>query len=327
VESYKRLIQRVALACLTFGALIVLLGVVGALFDGLRVASGRTLFLLLCIVPLVGTFCVAGYYHYLCEGIGIKIELLRESSREDERPPILFLRAFAETDLTETYARVYPCYCSRYATVRGGEPFSYFFGKATAHLGRLLAIGKISEARGHIMWHRLFFSYMDEVEHLYLVTDDERWYRLFDYLARSCRAILVIPEITPGVEREISLLANSALISKTVVFMPPTTANFEGLCVKEVREKYANRWSTVQEHWRRRGLRLPDYDRRGILYRPNADFSMQAWQVLGGEPDDPFDYSRIGEAAVSLLREVGDSSARPLSVILNHLEGERLVLR
>ena len=330
-QRASRQIERLArklLASASAACLIMLLGFVSWIFG---IISDFLIPALLCGCAIaVGSFFVVKIYAYRFKRINIRLALIRELSKTDERPPLLLLRSFAKTDLTDTCAHFF-LGNRRSQMIEGGVAFSYFFGQAAAPTGRLIAIGKVKEVGGHFAGRLGYFGVMDEVEQLYIITDEERWYRVFLYLAEASRAIILIPEITAGVEREMSILAHSNLTSKTLVFMPPTPKNVKGI-EEFVRQKYANRWRTVREYWQARGLNLPDYDLRGMVYRPNADFSIQHCRVIGnGSGDDAeysliADYSRIKEAITGLLGEITESGARPLSVVLDYLESERLIL-
>lgn len=101
-----------------------------------------------------------------------------------------------------------------------------------------------------------------------LHTTDEDWHLVFADLAHSSRAIFLIPGDTPGLANEIEALTGSGFINKTLVFMPPDAEYMSSFSKNRDRKP---EWERIQQFWRKRGKRLPDYSPEGMIYLPSGD--------------------------------------------------------
>ncbi|MEM9811341.1 MAG: hypothetical protein AAF913_01625 [Pseudomonadota bacterium] len=109
----------------------------------------------------------------------------------------------------------------------------------------------------------------------FVLTTDETWWSVFQELSRSAAILVLIPEITPSLQREMRWLREADLISKVILVMPPealfvvhyTTADggVEGGPAGPNAARKAG-WEETVQHWARDlGVELPSYDRRGAL--------------------------------------------------------------
>lgn len=105
----------------------------------------------------------------------------------------------------------------------------------------------------------------------------DKWFEVFTLLAARCVAIIVIPDATDGCIRELLVLSKyPTVLRKTLVWMP--------------REQHKDivliRWEANRRNLSPHGLRLPPYDKRGLMYRPKTDFSIDVVSRFTGRPED-----------------------------------------
>jgi hypothetical protein len=130
----------------------------------------------------------------------------------------------------------------------------------------------------------------------------DRWMETFAALGLGCAAIIVIPEATDGCLRELRTISRIPEgLSKTLVWMPRARGR---------RQVVAKQWEAVRCNLTQFGFKLPPYDARGQLYRPNADFSVDEAM--------PF-VRRIEEAAVNEISQITSRDSRGLDEALDWL--------
>jgi hypothetical protein len=98
------------------------------------------------------------------------------------------------------------------------------------------------------------------------------WEHVFVRLARQARFVLVIPALSEGLLREIGLLKNEALGSKTVVYMWPA----KGVDAHSATSATAQEWEALREPLGAHGLALPPHSPQGALFRLNDEFAIRA---------------------------------------------------
>lgn len=154
---------------------------------------------------------------------------------------------------------------------------------------------------------------------IHLETDGRNWRSALPAIARDCSPIILVPEVSLGVLAECIWLIRTDLYQRALVIMSPQARRYQ-------REPtVANRWKNVCEVYRANGLRLPDYDPAGMVYRPNRDFSIsEAWSLDHECKRRPF---RIAALAV---RQSATEAGRPFSELALraglHYKGNRLAI-
>lgn len=94
----------------------------------------------------------------------------------------------------------------------------------------------------------------DSGSHYQLPALDESWRVVMLLSAFASRAIVILPDHSPGLEQEVMWLAPRVNL---VVIMPPGP---------EGRVVYTRAWSVIRERWRRVGFVLPEYQVGGCVY-------------------------------------------------------------
>jgi hypothetical protein len=103
---------------------------------------------------------------------------------------------------------------------------------------------------------------------LFIPAEDQGWFAVFKRLALDARAIIIVPENSPGVLSELRHLADSELQRKMLVYMTPAQhAGNRGAAKRE-------RWDEISAQLASEAMRLPPYRSGGTLYIPAKDFSI-----------------------------------------------------
>lgn len=102
---------------------------------------------------------------------------------------------------------------------------------------------------------------------------DQDWIKVFAVVAPGARAIVITPNATPGCLTELRLIASRPwLLERTLVWMPYADHKGVETAWNQIRSDLSDLYS------------FPEYDARGVLYRPNADFSPRtSWHPKKGK--------------------------------------------
>jgi hypothetical protein len=145
---------------------------------------------------------------------------------------------------------------------------------------------------------------------LYLAEDDAAWHASFTALAKSARAVLVVPETTAGLLAELETLRELALIGKTLVWMQPATVyGSYGPEPARLGNALAERWQQVRIELSSVGIHLPTYDPEGMLYLAAFDYSIRVSVKLAGKFDELTVRQALAELGPSITGEFGPLSA------------------
>lgn len=111
----------------------------------------------------------------------------------------------------------------------------------------------------------------DAADAIQINTSDEAWRRVFELFAQHAKGIIMIPSDTEGVIEEfVALRDNETLWNKTAIFIPPELATeFLGGSASNTGELDSG-WPKVVNELNSRGIRIPDYDERGMFYVPRT---------------------------------------------------------
>lgn len=210
-------------------------------------------------------FAVGERYSYNSKCAGLMLRSL--DSATDTRPPILFVRSFGRSPLLYKY--VHSAVDTRAPVVTGGQHLCVHLGRLIADYGVMVEIGNPEEAVVGSFPPGIIPDNL-EIRHLYVETPQDLWKKNFILLAAASKAVIVIPETTPGVVAEVELLASESLLHK-VLFVMPGTPKIDwarpypsplggGISFQE-------RWEKVRRFWEPKGLELPEYDHQGMIFR------------------------------------------------------------
>jgi hypothetical protein len=115
----------------------------------------------------------------------------------------------------------------------------------------------------------------------WLEAPDDRWEATVEALAEGAAAILMVPETSAGVRAEIALLQRRGFLQKTIWVMAPLPQ--EGLMVSFPKAgERGSAWEACREALAGVGLRLPEYQPRGALFRLDAADTPEGLREIGG---------------------------------------------
>jgi hypothetical protein len=243
-----------------------------------------------------------------------RVEQLCQCAKADYRPPVLFLRSFANTILSETatyISEVVPTAVP--GVIRGGGVcYSLYIGKAVKDRGCLVVLGNGEEALGKDAFNAPSYGQLFSLDHIYLGSLNDDWFEMFIDFAASSQLIIVIPEATTGIRREIRYLIEKGLTRKVLVFIPPTKTEHgtKVLC--------AERWESVRAYWMRYGLQLPPHHPDGLMYRPDLNWGIDQAYVFRNE--DTIDRQLV--TGLSQLAPEAAQDVAPLSLTIEEQESK-----
>jgi hypothetical protein len=260
----------------------------------------------LMIAPVLAAFTGALLLQ-LAHSIGdrslklVRAERLSRLVRIERRPPLLLLRSFVQNSLWYAHRETRD---SKGLVMHRLKEFSLERLSAAASVhGPVLSVGAGPMA--------LFGPLIDVV---FLPISVAPWQPLVACLMRASRVIFIIPGTTGGVLEEFSLLQDSDAISKTIVYMPPSTRHFVFRTWDEWRLML--HWENVRSNCRQHGWALPEYAPHGLLYAPNDDFSVRVGVSLCGRAGT----QNLSKGITTLLPHLGTNGVRPASEVMIDLD-------
>jgi hypothetical protein len=205
--------------------------------------------------------------------------LIRRKARTEEKPFVLISRSYDQsltfnTALSFSVPSLSPCYISLL------EALIYDI----SHQYPLVVLGDKDlhpdDPAGRAIYVSAWPKNSDQLNTIVYNAQTGRltnsqtlsWEEIFIELARAAQFVLVIPAISEGVQREISLLREHCLGSKTVVYMwPAKGAHSNAAICADVQA-----WEALREPLIVRGLALPPHHARGALLQLGDDFTLQS---------------------------------------------------
>jgi len=94
-----------------------------------------------------------------------------------------------------------------------------------------------------------------------LLTGDDDWKRVFDFVLEDCVLVMLVPHVSDGVRWEVEQLIARNLLHKTIFVMPPLTEHLD----------VATMWEEGRALLGELELRLPRYDGEGMFVHLDAD--------------------------------------------------------
>lgn len=178
--------------------------------------------------------------------------------------PILFLREFGENTLATKFSR------SISKEIRDGnsevaDPMlhelrkKFIFKSVFAYFDQKLDPGGRKENK---------FQYLEE-------SDD--WLQNVERCAHLASCIVLLPSNSESVLEEMHMIQENNLFYKTFIFMP-----YEIPLGYEIRED----WNHLRKKLKADGFELPEYDRKGMIYKPGSKFEVtKYWHFYDGFQD------------------------------------------
>jgi hypothetical protein len=248
--------------------------------------------------------CMAGYAFTLGTIHRARQRLLYFEMEASEQPPFLLLRPFAVLELTQLPTE------QKGTGTSGGLTKRSYVPRIAAALERIALVLALGDNHGtaddSADWPLLF-----------LQLEDEAWWRGLRAAAMAARGIVLIPSGTPGVIDELRFLRDESLLTKTIIFMPPTLVGSAILGPHYYANGVGLMWRQVAEQLQAEGFALPAHDSRGLLYIPKPDLSIARSVAL----DRDISEARINAAIAELVPQLSGPSgaARDLVPMLKPL--------
>lgn len=112
----------------------------------------------------------------------------------------------------------------------------------------------------------------NKTNYSYIDSSNMDWFNNFEVLASYSKAIIIVPELTEGLNKEILYIINNGLIRKTIFFMAPSYIMFldhvDGSIEYDTR---VFRYDMIRSEFSHKGIFLPPYDPDGKLFILNDD--------------------------------------------------------
>ncbi|NGZ10676.1 MAG: hypothetical protein CV088_15035 [Nitrospira sp. LK70] len=195
-----------------------------------------------------GFWRLARFSHSICSGFH-KIFYVTEERRlreKDLRGYFLYLRSFRDQTFAVQSTTLTP---EEKTTLVLTEELSARLERSLAKYGRIIMIGEERSADSY--WESSLMA----------KTDDANWWSVFCRLVEHARCILVVPEVTLGLRRELTEILRGPHRNKVVVVM--SRADAEG--------RRAQRWAEVCSALEPHGFQLPTYEPMGCFYLPDQN--------------------------------------------------------
>lgn len=180
-------------------------------------------------------------------------------ARNDARPYYLLLRSFESDDLYTIADRRFHKTPNPTTIITSG----YDGHHMTTRINIIERIASAIRSEGMLV--AIGGTFKLEHKHNLLVVEclDEEWMSNFRLLASGAKAIIVIPEISPGISSEINWIKSHNYFKKTLLLMPPVADTDPEVLKNETKQK---RWSTLEQIFETYGIHLPQYDSRGRVF-------------------------------------------------------------
>jgi hypothetical protein len=235
-------------------------------------------------------------------------EETREKILQDSRSPFLILRPFTIKD----------AYIHRYRVINSSSAKNGFENRLLALAEALQLFGPPFSLGGFdgkdFDADRFTFDLVTwRIPIIFVHIKQDNWWKNFAEAANYCRAIILLPAVSPGVLQEVQYIQKDLdLLTKTIIFMPSA---FPKLRHKSFNRSIAVNWAQVRYTLSLQGFRLPAYTPQGMLFIPNNDLSVKYSYELQGRSDK--EMLRLGiEQLLTIIPNRGASA----STLLQQLE-------
>jgi hypothetical protein len=269
-------IERVADVLVCVGIAAVPLGMILVLWKGF-VGTWYAL------SPLLVYLCfdlMAARFLYLRDRMRQKE--LYQSLRNTERPFFLVLRSFKKTRMymnsKPSVINMEMLEAGMYSSNGKQPPWTYRDKTDNVLESLQLSLRKVGELVA--LGGKASYS----SSYLIIETSDDNWQSMFHVLAKGCKAILIIPEVSPGVLYEIKQIVD-IYQQKAVVYIPPAD-------YKRIHYRHGDDSRKPPDEWKKTPLRekrlekirnqlkalninLPPHKHEGYFYSPERDLSVK----------------------------------------------------
>ncbi len=99
----------------------------------------------------------------------------------------------------------------------------------------------------------------------------KKWLDYVTSCAKIAQAIIIVPATSESLLMEMNMLRDEGLLYKTFVLMPPENKNSQSI---------KSQWEEIRSTLIKKNYALPAYESGGMVYLPNADYSIyQNWKL------------------------------------------------
>jgi hypothetical protein len=155
---------------------------------------------------------------------------------------------------------------------------------------------------------------------------DANWRELFQLLARSCKAMVIVPANSPGLIHEITSIMSSRMLDRCVFYQPPVyymlpdvLAHLGAEIHTDIVRDMKTNWEKITKLYKQLGLELPAFDSEGSFFCLNSDASLCACKRIGSIHGQDQIVS-IHKAAFNYVLSRINRTGRPLNEIITQIE-------
>lgn len=133
---------------------------------------------------------------------------------------------------------------------------------------------------------------------LSISTTDQTWQHVVSKLTKVCYSIIILPEQTPSLIYEMDEISKSDLLDRCLIIMPPAPNKRAAIELNQAWEEIVTALNQIK------GFQLPAYSPNGLLYIPNADFSVK--HSIGAEDTHIQAYGNIRHVDKHIKRFISE---------------------
>jgi hypothetical protein len=143
------------------------------------------------------------------------------------------------------------------------------FAEVLEHDAPLVALGKTEEQIGAGR----------------IKTDDDRWKNDMEVLANNALLLFVLPSPGRSLQWEIEWVGNHNHLPKSLFVMPPKENWLFSLLHTSKSVPWEDIWQTLCAKLNAKGIKLPPYEKQGMIFFLGADGAVSTKATLGGSLD------------------------------------------
>lgn len=236
----------------------------------------------------------------------------RQNARNDVRAFILFLRPFRIRELFEhnTTRGIYGVHIPN-----ASVSILPLLEQAVSVTSPIVVLSDVDTPIRDRQWSSLVVN-----------STDANWRDLFQLLARSCKAIVIVPADSPGLIHEITTIISSRMLDRCVFYQPPVYYMLPDVIAhlgaeihaQIVRDMTAN-WRKVAQRFKQLGLDLPEFDSEGNFFCYNLNSNLCACRRIGSIHGQD-QIASIHKAAFNYVLSQVNRTGRPLNEVIAQIE-------
>ena len=242
----------------------------------------------------------------------LSIRLSRLNAHNDVRAFILFLRPFNVRALFEHNAThgIYGVNIPR-----ASVSILPILEQAVSTTAPMVVLSDVDTPIRNRQWSSLVVN-----------STDTNWRELFQLLARSCKAMVIVPADSPGLVHEITTIMSGRMLDRCVFYQPPVyymlpdvVAHLGAEIHADIVRDMKTNWEKITKEYKQLGLELPAFDSEGSFFCFNLDASLRACKRIGSIHGQDQIVS-IHKTAFNYVLSRMNRTGRPLNEIIAQIE-------